>query len=161
MVLPISGHSDLSTSKLIVWKRLFWSSLPSWKSQCQENAAQVGFVLLLLLPGWCSNTLNWQMSKKFRASKWSHVPCSFWKKSHLRVHVKMETGPQWILERDIHLSPLMSSSVLFVCLFGNVTTRCFLQVNSSFSDDKLEQSGWDRIMKCDATDENKEKVNCY
>lgn len=103
VALSISRPSDSSTSELVAWKRLFWSSLPSWKSQRQEDAAQVGLVLVLSSPGPCSNTLSWQMSQKFRASKWPHIPCSFWKERHLCLHVEMETGPQWLLASTVRM----------------------------------------------------------
>lgn len=102
VAVSISRHSDWSSSEL-VWKTLFWSSLPSWKSQCREDDAQVGSVLLLSLPGPCSNTLSWQMSQKFRASKWTHVPCSFWKKSYPCLHVEVETGPQWLVASAVRM----------------------------------------------------------
>lgn len=61
----------------------------------------------------------------------------YWAELYLpRPEQRVLEGPYE--EADICLSPLISSMVLFDCFFGNITTKCFLQLNSSFSDDKLE-----------------------
>lgn len=89
--------------------------------------------------------ITWIMFKHFELTNGSEVQ-------------NIRTG---VLEADIYLSALMSSLVLFDYFLRNSTTKCFLQQNSSFSGNKLEQNGCDLIMKCNVTAENKEEVNHY
>lgn len=84
----------------------------------------------------------------------------YWAELHLpRPEQRVLAGPYE--EMQISFSPY--SSVPWFCLiifFCDVTTKCFLELSSSFSGDKLEWNGCDMIMEHDITEKNKEGVSC-